>query len=416
MRTAARRLLGVVCACLSVGAAVAGAQTLPSGPAVFADGHVTVSGDVSASYGSSDPGFFNYTDYEHSTLRLVRVNVAGAVKANEHFALLADLQTENLDSVRPYALYVRIRPWTTRTVDIQIGRVPPTFGAFSRRWYASDNPLIGYPLGYQYLTSLRSDALPANADELLQRRGLGWLVRYSVGSLALEHGVPMVNGFRWDTGVQVHAALPGNGFAVTASVTSGTLSNPVLDDNNGGRQVAARVEARPVAGLIAGGSFARGAFIEDGAASAATGAANGSRFMQTAWGADLEYSRDHYVLRGEAIFSGWDMPVCTACDPTRRRPIIGSPLRAMSVNVEGKYTITAGLYAAARVGRVGFSEITGTSATLPWDAPVNRVEIGGGFSIQRNLLAKASLQFNRRDGGRLLTHDTLVATQLVYWF
>src|SRR5437660_527842 len=61
--------------------------------------------------------------------------------------------------------------------DIQLGRVPPTFGAFPRRAYSTDNPFIGYPLAYQYLTSLRADALPANADELLQMRARGWLSR-----------------------------------------------------------------------------------------------------------------------------------------------------------------------------------------------------------------------------------------------
>ena len=51
-------------------------------------------------------------------------------------------------AVRPYALYLRIRPWLNRDFDIQVGRVPPTFGAFARRTYANDNPLIGYPLAY----------------------------------------------------------------------------------------------------------------------------------------------------------------------------------------------------------------------------------------------------------------------------
>ena len=48
----------------------------------------------------------------------------------------------------------------TRDFDIQVGRVPPTFGAFARRTYAIDNPLIGYPLAYQYLTSLRPTRCP----------------------------------------------------------------------------------------------------------------------------------------------------------------------------------------------------------------------------------------------------------------
>src|SRR5262249_21877911 len=154
-----------------------------------------------------------------------------ALKAGEHFAILGDLQTENLDSVRPYALYARIRPWTSRDVDIQVGRVPPTFGAFSRRTYVSDNPLIGYPLAYQYLSTLRPDALPATVDELLQKRGLGWLVRYTVGDSSLDHGVPLVSAFRWDTGVQVHVGLlPRQMLTATASLTNGTISNPLFSD------------------------------------------------------------------------------------------------------------------------------------------------------------------------------------------
>jgi hypothetical protein len=38
--------------------------------------------------------------------------------------------------------------------------------------------LIGYPLAYQYLTSLRADSLPLNANELIAMRGRGWLSSY----------------------------------------------------------------------------------------------------------------------------------------------------------------------------------------------------------------------------------------------
>ena len=80
-----------------------------------------------------------------------------------------------------YALYVRVRPWTRGAFDIQVGRIPPTFGAFPRRSYEAENPLIGYPLAYQYLTSLRAgrgpgqrrraaaDARPRVAGQLLGR-------------------------------------------------------------------------------------------------------------------------------------------------------------------------------------------------------------------------------------------------------
>src|SRR5437899_6738614 len=222
-------------ACLLVCAARLGtAQTLPSEPIALADGRVTVSGDVSAGYGSVDPGFFNYTDYEHSALRLFRVDVTAAVKAGPHFTVLGEIRSENFDTVRPYALYLRIRPWTTRDFDIQLGRVPPTFGAFGRRTYANDNPLIGYPLAYQYITTIRPDAVPGSADELLAKRSTGWNVRYTYGDPAFSTGVPLVSAFRWDTGVQAHATV--GILSVTAAVTAGTVSNPLFSDDNHGRQ------------------------------------------------------------------------------------------------------------------------------------------------------------------------------------
>ena len=95
---------------LVVGVSAAGAQTLPSEPIALAGGRVTISGDASASFGSDDPGFFNYTDYQHSALRLLRLDLSAAVRMSPHFALLGEVRTENLGRVRPYAFYLRIRP------------------------------------------------------------------------------------------------------------------------------------------------------------------------------------------------------------------------------------------------------------------------------------------------------------------
>jgi hypothetical protein len=77
------------------------AQGLPSEPIALANGRVTVSGDVSAGYGSADPGFFNYTDYDHSALRIFRLDLTAAVKAGPHFTLLGEIRSENLGAVRP---------------------------------------------------------------------------------------------------------------------------------------------------------------------------------------------------------------------------------------------------------------------------------------------------------------------------
>jgi hypothetical protein len=401
-------------------ARAAAAQALPSEPIALADGRVTVSGDISAGYAcqpstesvcGADVGFFNYTDYDHSALRLFRVDVAAAVKAGPHFTLLGEIRSENIGTVRPYALYLRIRPWTNRDFDVQIGRVPPTFGAFARRTYANDNPLIGYPLAYQYNTTLRPDAIPASADELLNKRSSGWLVHYVYGNQTFEQGVPLVTAFRWDTGVQAHATA--GVLNMTAAITAGTVSNPLFSDDNRGRQVAGRIEARPVPGLIAGASFARGPFVSQSAARDAVGDGHDTEFTQTAWGGDVEYSRAHYLLRLETIVSRWRLPV--ALPPPGQLPL-ETPLTAVSLSGEGRYKLRPDFYVAARYDHLGFNELTGVGGSLPWDAPVSRIEVGGGYSIQRNLLLKASVQRDDRDGGRLLRSAQMFAAQLVYWF
>jgi hypothetical protein len=394
-------------ACLGIGAPARG-QGLPSEPIALAGGRVTVGGDVSATFGSDDPGFFNYTDYEHSALRMLRIDVGAAVNAGEHFALLGELRTENVDVV-PYALYLRITPWTARHFDIQVGRVPPTFGAFARRTYAKDTPLIGYPLAYQYLTTLRPDSLPASADEMLRKRGLGWLTRFTIGDTTLDRGVPLVSAFRWDTGVQLHAGAPNGPITATASLTAGTVSNPLFNDDNGGRQVAGRVELRPTAGLIVGTSIARGPFVTETASRLAAGEGHDSEFTQTAWGGDVEFSHAHYLLRLESIVSSWRLPIVHS-------PALTLPLRAVATSIEGRYTIRPGFYAAARFDHLGFSELIGTQITEPWDAPVTRIEVGAGYSIVRNLLLKASVQRNTRDGGPLERRGRFGETQLVWWF
>jgi hypothetical protein len=65
-----------------------------------------------------------------------------------------------------------------------------------------------------------------------------------------------------------------------------------------------------------------------------------------------------------------------------------------------------------------FSDIADqTGLSQPWDAPVRRIEVGGGYSLQRNLVLKLSYQYNTRDGGSFLPRlAKFGAAQLVYWF
>jgi hypothetical protein len=381
------------------------AQLLTSEPVAFGGGRVTIGGDVSASYGTKDPGFYTYTDYQYSTLRRFRAGFSAQVTAGDHFAVLGELRVEN--AMTPYArtLYMRVQPWSSHDLEFRVGRLPPTFGAFPSRAYSPDNPLIGYPLAYQYLTSLRPDAIPANADELLVMRGRGWLSNFSLGNLSRDNGVPLAEAVRGDTGIQ--AKWSNEVVGAIGSVTTGTLANPLFTDDNSGRQIAGRFTVKPVVGLVLGVSASRGPFVDSNAVRAANGGDQG-RYTQTAWGADVEYSRNYYLLRFEGVWSQWTLP-------TWGTPLVDRPLRSSGVSVEGKYKIVPGLYAAARFDHLGFGSLDGSAGPRSWEAPVTRIEVGGGYSLQRNLTLKGSYQRNTRDTFYMPAAN-LVAAEVVFWF
>ncbi len=403
-----RRPFHFVLLALAIAAVPADAQYLPSTPLVLGDGRVVIGGDVSASIAAEDhEGWFNYTDYDHDALRMVRWSLSGEWRIAPRVSFLGELRGENTDHPQAYAAYLRARPFARVPLDVQAGRIPPTFGAFGRRLYSSDNPLIGFPLGYQYLLSIRPDAIPAKADDLLRMRARGWQSTFPVGSHEASSGVPIVSAFQWDTGVQVRVG--GDRAQVSGAVTNGSLSAPRFEDDNGGKQIVGRVQVQPFLGLVVGVSGARGDWLGRDVERIVAPGQPAAR--QRALGFDAEYSRAHWIVRGEAIRSTWDMPGVTSAGAAL-------DLKATTGWIEGRYRLTPRLYAAARADRLTFSRIRGTlfsGAAVPWEAPVRRIEAGGGWYLQRNVIARFSVQRNARDGGRL-RERTFVAGQVLFWF
>ena len=383
----------------------ASAQHWPSEPVTLAGGRILVAGDVSATIGSSDPGWFTYTDYETSAIRRVRAGLTAEARVSQRLSLLAEIRAETGAGIRPYAWYVRLTPFESGMVDIQAGRIPPVFGTYARRSYPQDNPLIGDPLAYQYLTSVRPDAVPATADALLSMRGRGWLVNYPIGNDTAHNGVPVVAADRWDTGVEVRIGNPVLEGAV--ALTAGSLSHPLVRDDNGGGQVAGRVNWSPSPALTLGASAARGRFLSDAVKEAHPGLPVG-RYHQQAVGVDAETSWGRWLLRGELISNSWRLP---AID----EPRIAGPLRSVTGYLETKVRLRPGLYVAARGDQIRFSRIRGSGEPTTWDANVSRVELGIGYTIRRGVLVKASLLNHWRDGGNI-RRSRLAAVQALFWF
>lgn len=410
MNTKCWRVLPLV---LMLGVSRVEAQGWPEETLTFLDGRVTLGGEATATVSPEDNGHFTYTDYERSSLQLVRFDVAAAIRPIERLTVVVDLRAEGDTaggewSAIPAALYVRVRPWRDRPFDIQAGRIPPVFGVAGRHIYASDNVLIGTPLAWQYLTVLRANAVPANADELIYARSYGWQPGYSVGDDGYARGVPLATAFRYDTGVEARIGDDTSLVSVAAALTNGTLSAPGLRSSNGGPQLSTRVAVHPSTAWVIGASYADGEFIADTVSDGLPVALDGRRYPQRTIGADAEYSWGHVLVRSELVAARWTLPVLGA-------PPIDNPLWATGVSVEGRYKIAPGITAALRGDHLSFNDQTGTYLTLPWDAPVSRVEGGVSWAATRHVIVRGSIQYNSRTRG-VIRHQTLPAAQVTLWF
>jgi len=395
------RRLGFLCAALLAVPPAGAAEIWSRG-----DARLVIGGELQGTYGPDDHGFFNYSDYGHSLLRQARLGLSAEVRASEQLAVLVDVQSENLEVPHVYALYLRVRPFAGRRFDLQAGRVPPVFGRFARSGYGGDNPLIGTPLAYQYLTTVRPDAVPNGAEGLLAVKGSGWYVGWNDDYESYAAGLPIVAARRWDTGVQ--GSFATDRVRVSAAVTQGTLGNPRFHDDNDGKQVQARVHWRISPDLAVGVSGARGAYLASEVQQTLPAEVRERSFHQRAAGVDVEYGRGHWLWRAEAVWTAWDAGARTA-------PLYDEDLKARAVSVEGRYRLWPGVHVAARVDRLDFGDITGPAGPEPWEAAVWRLEAGAGYQLTRALSLKAIYQHNRRDGGFVHEND-LYAVQASWWF
>lgn len=382
---------------------------LPDRPLSNASGTVVVGAEVSASISRrDDEAFFNYTDYDNDALRMARLRLTGEWRPHAQWSLLTEARVDTSHHGEMSALFVRWRPVAQWNFDLQAGRVPPVIGAFGRRAYGRDNPLSGVPLAYQYLTSLRYDALPLTVDDLLRMRARGWRPSFPLGSQSVEPGLPLVSAFRWDTGVTAHWS--NDRVDLGAAVTRGAPAHPVVKDTSDGLQLSGRAAVMMPAGLTLGISGARGNWIDRDVADLRPLAA-GVNTTQSVIAADAEFSRGRLIVRAEAMRVTFGLPVADA-------PSFTSPLAAASAFLETRYRFLSRWQIAVRADRLTFSDVTGTlfgAAPTPWDANVDRVEATVGLRLLRTLELRGGYQYNWRDGGRTRRLGFPTA-QLLYWF
>ena len=348
-----------------------------------------------------DVAFFNYTDYEHSTLRQVRLRLMLEQRLPARFDVLAEVRVEN-DQLNAPTLFVRWQPWAERPLHVQAGRLPLTIGAFARRAYGSDNLLVGVPLVYQYLTSIRPDALPQTADDVLRMRARGWRPSYPIGATDFAPGLPLLAYSRGDTGVQAQWTTAS--WTAAAAVTRGTVADPRVRDNNSGLTVSSRIAIVRPSGLTVGVSASRGSWVGRDVKSLLSPVEQQRGTTQALVGVDTEFARGHWILRGEWWHSRFNVPTLT------------DVLSSTGGFAEARYRFLPRWQVSMRGDRLAFSTLAGSALpSSAWDAPLWRVEGAVGYRVSRRIDLRAGYQYNWREAGRVRTLG-FPTLQAMVWF
>lgn len=369
---------------------------------------VAVGGDIGVFIAPPDPRtYFNYTSYDEDALRTARLQLYGEWHLQSTLSIVGEVRTENTQGITAAALYLRWRPAAVRDLQIQIGRIPPVVGVFARHAYGRDNIVLGLPLAYQYLTSLRPDALPASVSDLLAMRGRGWQPAYPIGSASVRTGLPLVASSTWDTGAEANWSRAW--LDLSGAVTLGSPAAPVVLDTNRDLMWSGRAAAKLPAGVTIGLSAARAGWIDDDVLKLTPGFRS-TPHAQTLVGADAELGVGHWLVRAEWLRSGFDMPFVDDPTPTPR-------LTAQSAFVETRLRVHPRVQIGLRVDRLMFGDVIDPSTGEPtsWDANVDRIEGTVGLRLSRSLEVRAGWQENWRRAAHTQTRGIPMAG-LLYWF
>lgn len=279
--------------------------------------------------------------------------------------------------------WLRLSPLPGRDVSLQAGKFVSPFGGWTQRHASlSADPFIRPPLPYDYRTMICANFLPAAAA--------GFVTWKDEPAFFRPMGAPPVWNAPYQVGVMVAGGWKGvSGRA--AVMNSAPSSEPSewssLGTGEHGPSYVAHLGVQVVPELSVGASYDRGGYLIDHPGGAPLPAGQEiSHYFQELWGFEAAFARGPVEARAELILDTWDVP------NVRDYP------RDVSWYGEAKVKLSPGLYAAARYSGIRFNRIDdGAGNDVPWDYPVDRVQLGAGYRLSRTTEVRAEYMLNATD-------------------
>ena len=305
------------------------------------------------------------------------VAVLGTARISDHELLTVDY------------LAIRLMNLTPLSLNIQAGKFDLPFGNLGERRYPRKNPFFRLPLIHEYRTALPDHITTESA--LVANKGQG------SGMRLLDLGM-------YDLGAMIFGSIGILDYAF--AISSGTVSATSYGTQNSNSDLGKifRLAVTPMTGLTIGAAYEWGAYLEEPDQSPPRNV-NVNTYLQKTAEIDIEFSRGHLVMNGQAVYTTWPVPLETRDEN----------LSVFGYYLDVRYTILPGLYLALRSSGLRFADALLEGINQPWDYNVTEWECAAGYFIDRDVQLKLVRGETRTRGGST-PKDNLTAVQLAVAF
>ncbi len=208
----------------------------------------------------------------------------------------------------------------------------------------------------------------------------------------------------YDLGAMISGSFGNLDYAFALS--SGTVSATSYGSQNSNSDLGKlfRLAVTPMTGLTIGASYSWGAYLEEPDPSPPR-TVDVNTYQQHSAEIDVEFSRGHLVVNGQAVYTTWSVPLESRDEN----------LSLFGYYLDVKYTLLPGLYVALRSSGLRFADALLEGINQPWDYNVTEWEGALGYFIDRDVLLKLVRGETRTFGGSN-PKDNFTALQLAVAF
>lgn len=282
-------------------------------------------------------------------------------------------------------LAIRLTDLSPLDFNIQAGKFDLPFGNLGERRYPRRNPFFRLPLIHEYRTALPDRITTESA--LVANKGQG------SGMRLLDLGM-------YDLGAMIFGSfgILDYAFAISGGTVSATSYGSQNSNNDLGKII--RLAVTPMTGLMIGAAYSWGAYLEQPYQSPPRNV-NVNAYQQKTAEIDIEFSRGHLVVNGQAVHNTWSVPLETRDEN----------FSVFGYYLDARYTILPGFYLALRSSGLRFADALLEGINQPWDYNVTEWECAAGYFIDRDVLLKLVRGETRTLGGSN-PKDNFTALQL----